>query len=81
MNNIINLSFPVAGTELPADQNYRLLAAICRKFPQLHELEGLAIDTISGIPNKQGKITLTRGSRLGTSINCYRVQFMRLLKS
>lgn len=64
MNNIINLSFPVTGTELPADQNYRLLAAICGKLPRLHELEGLAIDTISGIPDKQGKITLTRGSRL-----------------
>ena len=64
MNNIINLSFPVTGTELPADQNYRLYAAICRKFPQLHDLEGLAIDTIAGIPDKQGKIALTSGSRL-----------------
>jgi CRISPR-associated protein Cas6 len=64
MNNIINLSFPVTGTELPADQNHRLYAAICHKLPQLHGLEGLAIDTIAGIPDKQGKIALTSGSRL-----------------
>ncbi|MDY6784293.1 MAG: type I-MYXAN CRISPR-associated protein Cas6/Cmx6 [Cyanobacteriota bacterium] len=64
MNNIIDLSFPVTGTDLPADQNYRLYAALCQKLPQLHQMEGLAIVTIAGIPDKQGKITLTRGSRL-----------------
>lgn len=64
MENIINLSFPVVGTELPADHNYRLYAAISKQFPQLHQLEGLAVNTIMGIPNKQGKISLTRRSRL-----------------
>jgi CRISPR-associated protein Cas6 len=49
---------------LPADQNHRLYAAICRKLPQLHGLERLAIDTIAGIPDKQGKFALTSGSRL-----------------
>lgn len=64
MHNVINLSFPVIGTELPADHNHRLCAAIRKRFPQLHELEGLAINTITGIPNKQGKIALTLKSRL-----------------
>jgi CRISPR-associated protein Cas6 len=64
MNNIINLSFPVMGKELPADQNYRLYSAISNQFPKLHQLEGLAINTIAGIPDKQGKITLTPKSRL-----------------
>jgi CRISPR-associated protein Cas6 len=64
MNNIINLSFPVIGTELPADHNYRLYAAISKQFPQMHKLEGLAVNTIMGIPNKQGKISLTCRSRL-----------------
>lgn len=64
MNNIINLSFPVTGTELWADHNHRLCAAICTQFPELHELKGFAINTITGIPNKPGKISLTNKSRL-----------------
>ncbi|NET57975.1 MAG: type I-MYXAN CRISPR-associated protein Cas6/Cmx6 [Symploca sp. SIO2E6] len=64
MHNIINLSFPVRGTELPADHNYRLYSAISKQFPQIHHLDGLAINTIPGIPDKQGKIRLTRYSRL-----------------
>lgn len=64
MHNIINLSFLVKGTELWADHNYRLYAAISKQFPQLHKLNGLAINTIAGIPNKQGKIRLTPSSRL-----------------
>ncbi len=52
------------GAELPADHNYRLYAAISKQFPQLHQLEGLAVNTISGIPNKQGKISVTPSSRL-----------------
>ncbi|KYC43858.1 type I-MYXAN CRISPR-associated protein Cas6/Cmx6 [Scytonema hofmannii PCC 7110] len=64
MNNIINLSFPAIGTELPADHNHRLCAALCNKLPHLHGLEGLAINTITGIPDKQGKIKLTHQSRL-----------------
>ncbi len=64
MHNIINLSFPVMATELPADHNYRLYAAISKQFPELHKLDGLAINTIPGIPDKQGKIRLTSSSRL-----------------
>jgi CRISPR-associated protein Cas6 len=64
MHNFVNLSFPVMGAELPADHNYRLYAAISRQFPQLHQLDGLAVNTISGIPNKQGKIRVTPSSRL-----------------
>lgn len=64
MNNIINLVFPVQGTKLHADHNHRLLGSISEKIPQLHNLEGLAINTISGIPDKQGTIALTSSSRL-----------------
>jgi CRISPR-associated protein Cas6 len=64
MHNIINLSFPVLGAELPADHNYRLYAAISKQFPQLHQLDGLAINTVPGIPDKPGKIHLTSNSRL-----------------
>ncbi|MBD2667367.1 type I-MYXAN CRISPR-associated protein Cas6/Cmx6 [Richelia sinica] len=64
MNKIINLVFPVQGTKLHADHNHRLLGSISEKIPQLHNLEGLAINTISGIPDKQGTIALTSSSRL-----------------
>jgi CRISPR-associated protein Cas6 len=64
MTKIINLVFPVKGTTLYADHNHRLLGSLSEKIPELHNLEGLAINTISGIPDKQGKIVLTSSSRL-----------------
>ncbi|MDB9311784.1 type I-MYXAN CRISPR-associated protein Cas6/Cmx6 [Spirulina sp. CS-785/01] len=64
MTNIVNLTFPVTGNQLPADHNYRLYAAIASKLPQLHDLQDLAINTITGIPDRQGIIELTRSSRL-----------------
>ncbi|GBF82868.1 type I-MYXAN CRISPR-associated protein Cas6/Cmx6 [Aphanothece sacrum] len=64
MNNIINLVFPVKGNTLYADHNHRLLGSLSQKIPQIHHLEGLAINTISGIPDKEGKISLTPRSRL-----------------
>ncbi|MEM7762136.1 MAG: type I-MYXAN CRISPR-associated protein Cas6/Cmx6, partial [Cyanobacteria bacterium P01_A01_bin.40] len=64
MNNIVNLWFPVKGKYLYADQNHRLLASLSRKCPAIHSIENLAINTIAGIPDKQGKIALTRNSKL-----------------
>ncbi|MEB3215379.1 MAG: type I-MYXAN CRISPR-associated protein Cas6/Cmx6 [Nostocales cyanobacterium 94392] len=64
MNNFIDLSFPVYGTELYADHNHRLLAGISQKFPTLHDLKELSINTITGIPDRKGKIRLTRNSKL-----------------
>jgi CRISPR-associated endonuclease/helicase Cas3 len=64
MNNIINLVFPIQGKILHADHNHRLLGSLSEKIPELHNLEGLAINTISGIPDKQGTIVLTSSSRL-----------------
>lgn len=64
MTPTINLVFPVQGDVLWADNNYRLYATLCRICPQLHDLQGLAINTISGISDRQGKITLTPYSRL-----------------
>ncbi|AFZ48715.1 CRISPR-associated protein, Cas6-related protein [Cyanobacterium stanieri PCC 7202] len=64
MTPIINLVFPVQGNLLWADNNYRLYATLCRICPELHSLPGLAINSISGIPDYQGKITLTPYSRL-----------------
>lgn len=68
MNRVINLIFPINGTTLHADHNYRLLASLSEKIPELHNFAGLAINTISGIPDKKGKITLTSSSRLSLRI-------------
>lgn len=64
MNNLINLVFPVSGKELPADHNYYLHAALSKQFPIFNQLEGIAINTIPGIPDKKGKIALTPSSKL-----------------
>lgn len=64
MTTTINLVFPVQGNILWADNNYRLYATLCRVCPKIHDLQGLAINSISGIPDYQGKITLTPYSRL-----------------
>lgn len=63
MNPLVELVFPVQGTKLHADHNHRLLGALSEKIPTLHDLKGLAINTISGIPDKQGSIALTPQSR------------------
>jgi len=63
MNPFVELVFPVKGTRLHADHNYRLLGSLCKKIPALHDLKGLAINTIFGIPNKQGTIDLTPQSQ------------------
>ena len=64
MNNIINFWFPVKGEYLYADQNHRLLASLSQQCPAIHEIKNLSINTIAGIPDKQGKIALTKSSKL-----------------
>ena len=64
MNNIVNLWFPVKGEYLYADQNHRLLASLSKQCPAIHEIKNLSINTITGIADKQGKIALTRNSKL-----------------
>lgn len=60
----VELSFGITGESLPADHGYGLLAAISHLVPELHGISGLSIETITGIPDRQGKITLTERSRL-----------------
>jgi len=60
----VELSFKVQGEALPADHGYGLYSAIAHILPEIHQQEGLSIQTIAGIPDKQGKIHLTNQSRL-----------------
>lgn len=81
MNNIVDLSFPVSGAQLWADHNHRLLAALSEKCSDIHKLEGLAINTIMGIPDeeKQGIIKLTSKSRLVLRLPVEAIQNVYLL--
>ncbi|WP_171974619.1 type I-MYXAN CRISPR-associated protein Cas6/Cmx6 [Leptolyngbya sp. 'hensonii'] len=60
----VELSFGVIGQTLPADHGYGLYSAIAHLCPQIHEQEELSIQTISGKPDGQGKIELSRQSKL-----------------
>ena len=55
----VDLCFPVIGEILPADHGYGLYSALTHWNESIHDLEGLSIQTITGIPDKQGKIYLT----------------------
>lgn len=59
----VDLSFSVIGETLPADHGYGLYSALTHWNQRIHNLEGLSIQTIAGIPDKQGKIYLTERSR------------------
>jgi CRISPR-associated protein Cas6 len=60
----VELCFGVIGQTLPADHGYGLYSAIAHLCPKIHEQEGVSIQTISGEPDSQGKIYLSRQSRL-----------------
>jgi CRISPR-associated protein Cas6 len=60
----VELSFTVIGETLPADHGYGLYSAIAHLCPGVHEQEGLSILTITGIPDRKGKIFLTERSYL-----------------
>ncbi len=56
----VELSFGVIGQTLPADHGYGLYSAISKICPLLHEREGVSIQTITGMPDRRGKIYLTQ---------------------
>jgi CRISPR-associated protein Cas6 len=60
----VELSFGVIGQTLPADHGYGLYSAIAHLCPDIHEQEEVSIQTISGEPDKQGKIYLSRQSQI-----------------
>jgi CRISPR-associated protein Cas6 len=60
----VELSFGVIGQTLPADHGYGLYSAIAHLCSDIHEQEGVSIQTISGKPDGEGKIYLSRQSQL-----------------
>jgi CRISPR-associated protein Cas6 len=60
----VELCFGIVGQTLPADHGYGLYSAIAHRCPMLHEQDRVSISTISGEPDKQGKIYLSKSSQL-----------------
>lgn len=58
----IDLSFPVRGKQLPADQGHHLLAAIAYRIPSIKDHHDISILTAAGLGDRQGKITLNEHS-------------------
>ncbi|NJL03046.1 MAG: type I-MYXAN CRISPR-associated protein Cas6/Cmx6 [Spirulinaceae cyanobacterium SM2_1_0] len=60
----IDSVFSVSGERLPADHNYGLYAALSKLCPAIHNEPRFAVQTIAGIPDRQGKIALAPWSKL-----------------
>jgi CRISPR-associated protein Cas6 len=60
----VELCFGIVGETLPADHGYGLYSAIAHLCPMVHEQEGVSISTISGEPDRQGKIYLAKSAQL-----------------
>jgi CRISPR-associated protein Cas6 len=56
----VELCFGVTGQTLPADHGYGLYSAISKVCPTLHERASISIQTITGMPDRRGKIYLTK---------------------
>lgn len=72
----VDLSFQVIGQALPADHGYGLYSALSHWNQEIHSLQGLSIQTITGIPDKQGKIYLTEKSRFRIRLRTDQVPFL-----
>ena len=55
----INVSFSLAGKQLPADHGYLVYSAISRSVSSLHGIDWLAIELISGFSSGRGLIALS----------------------
>jgi CRISPR-associated protein Cas6 len=69
----VELCFSISGRSLPADHGYGLYSAIAHICPEVHHQDGLSIQTIQGIPDKQGKIYLTDRSSLHMRLQSDRI--------
>jgi CRISPR-associated protein Cas6 len=60
----VELCFRVIGQTLPAEHGYGLYSSAVRPCPAIHTSNSIAIQTITGFPDKQGKIYLSDQSQL-----------------
>jgi CRISPR-associated protein Cas6 len=61
---IVDLSFRINGSEIPADHGYALFSAVSRLIPSLHGDESIGIHPISGLLVGERLLRITERSRL-----------------
>jgi CRISPR-associated protein Cas6 len=62
IEQLLRIRFPVLGNEIDTDHGESLYAAVCRLYPELHELEGLSISPIFSCYPLENRLKLTRNS-------------------
>ena len=72
----VDLSFSVIGETLPIDHGYSLYSALAHLQSKLHDLKNISIQTISGIPNKDGCLNLNEHSRLRIRLPADQIQLV-----
>lgn len=72
----IDLSFPVHGSQLPADHGYALLAAIANYVPNIKEHHDIAILSAAGFGDRKGKILLTENSCFRLRVPVTKIQMV-----
>lgn len=60
----VELTFGLTGKTLAIDHGYELYSALCRWQPLLHELTGIAVQTITGTYISNSEVLLNQASRL-----------------
>ena len=66
---IIDLSFQLSGTSVPADHGYALFAAISRELPHVHKPNEIGIHPIRGKIVTSRQMAITESSRLTIRVN------------
>lgn len=64
LQTYVDLTFPVIGQELPADHGYGLYAALVHANDALHGQDWLAVQTIRGLRDGQGRVRLSPHAKL-----------------
>jgi CRISPR-associated protein Cas6 len=70
---IVDLCFPLAGKQIPADHGYALLGAIAREVPGVHGDGSIGVHPIDGRAAGQRTLDLTPRSHLAIRLPLRRV--------
>lgn len=76
---VLDVSFHIEGTEIPADHGYALLSALSRIIPELHADQSIGIHPINGILLGDRLLRLTRNSTLTLRVPYERLSLLMCL--
>lgn len=72
----IDVVFPVLGQSLPADHGYGLYAALAHANEALHGQDWLAVQTIRGLRDGEGRVRLSPHAKLRIRLPVERIPFI-----